>query len=141
MKALTCEQVEYDDDTLEWVFRFGTTASLRVAAPWRIVAHGRIELGCDDHRRKFGHPEPVDAVAMALALLGGRTVESFSVSPVSGDAIIDLAHGTRLEIFNSSSGYEAWVLAETNGRTFVAQGGGRLVEYPPSATSGPLRER
>jgi hypothetical protein len=133
MQGLACEDVNYDEATSEWVFRFASTAFLRVAARWIIVAQGRIALGSDDHGQQFGLPRPVDGVANATALLGGRTVEAFAVSPVSADLVIDFGAGVRLEIFNSSSGYEAWVLAAVNGRCLVAQGGGSLVELEAPA--------
>jgi Family of unknown function (DUF6188) len=129
VRGLACEHVAYDEKTFEWVFRFGSIASLRVAAPWRIVAQARIALGSDDHGQQFGLPRPVDGVANAVALLGCRMVEAFSVSPVSADLVIDFGDGVRLEIFNSSSGYEAWVLATRDGRCLIAQGGGRVVEF------------
>ncbi len=132
VRGLACEDVAYDEETFEWVFRFGSTRSLRVAAPWRIVAQERIALGSDDHGQQFGLPRPVDGVANAVALLGGRTIEAFSVSPVSADLVVDFGDGVRLEIFNSSSGYEAWVLSTGGGRCLIAQGGGRVVEFEGS---------
>lgn len=131
-KGLACDEVTNDTEAQEWVFSFGATVTLRVASPWRIVADGRIALGRDDDGQKFGLPQPVDAVAQARSLLRGRTVTSFSIASVSADAAIDFGDGLLLEIFNSSSGYEGWLLAEHSGRMLIAQGGGSLVGFPPN---------
>ena len=46
----------------------------------------------------------------------------------TGDAGIDedFGGGTRLEVFNNSSGYESWMLNGPGGRLIVAQGGGNV---------------
>jgi hypothetical protein len=124
VRGLACEDVVYDAETHEWVFRFGRDTSLRVAAPWRIIGNGRIELGNEDHGQQFGLLRPVDGVATAMTLLGGRRVNDFSIAAISADATIDLRDGYQLQIFNSSSGYEGWTLSDAGGRHIIAQGGG-----------------
>ncbi len=134
VRGLAFEDVVYDAETHEWVFRFGRDTSLRVAAPWRITGSGRIELSHEDHGQRFGLPRPVDGIATAMALLGGRRVNEFSVASLSADATIDLGDGYQLQIFNSSSGYEGWTLSDVGGRQIIAQGGGHLVEVLGAAT-------
>lgn len=130
LRGLTCNDVDHDAETVEWVFRFGFGTALRVAAPWRIIAFGGIALGYEDGGQQFGLPKPVDAIAKSRELLCGRAVEAFTVADVTADAAIRLEGGVRVEIFNSSSGYEGWVLHAPGGRTIVAQGGGRVVDFP-----------
>jgi hypothetical protein len=133
VRGLTCEDVIFDAATWEWIFRFGSGVSLRVAAPWRIMGRGRIELGYEDHGQQFGLPRPVDGVASARDLLRGRSVIELSVAATSWDATIDFGNGCQLQVFNSSSGYEGWTLIGPEGRQVVAQGGGHLVEIPDAA--------
>lgn len=131
--GLKCESVVYDPDTSEWVFRFGPGVSLRVAAPWRIIGNGRIELGYEDHGQQFGRPRPVDGAVSAMQLLRGRPLNAFSIAATSADACIDFGDGCLLQIFNSSSGYEGWTLSDTSGRQVIAQGGGTVVTLPEAA--------
>ena len=133
VRGLVCEDVVYDGETQEWVFRFGRGVALRVAAPWRIIGTGHIALGHEDHGQKFGLARPVDGVTTAMDLLRGRPVNDFSIAAISADATIDFRDGYLLQIFNSSSGYEGWKLSDVAGRLIVAQGGGRSVEFPAPA--------
>jgi len=133
VRGLTCESIAYDADTYEWVFGFGNGVSFRVAAPWRIIAAGRIGLGHEDHGQQFGLPRPVDGVSLATDLLRGRAVRDFGIATVSSDVTLDFGDGYLLEVFNSSAGYEGWTLSGSGGRQVVAQGGGNLVEFPTVA--------
>lgn len=133
VRGLSCDSVVHDAETLEWVFRFGPGVSLRVAAPWRIIGDGRVELGYEDHGQQFGLPRPVDGAATAMELLRGRPVKSFSIAAISADASIDFGDGHLLQIFNASSGYEGWTLSDIGGRQVIAQGGGSVVIFPEAA--------
>ncbi len=131
MRGLACDAITHDAEAWEWVFGFGTGVSLRVAAPWRIVANGAIALGHEDDGQRFGLPRPVDGAARALDLLRSRLVTVFDVADVTADARVEFGDGILLDVFNSSSGYEGWTLSDGTGRLLVAQGGGRLVEVRP----------
>ena len=133
VRGLSCEAVAYDAETLEWVFRFGPGVSLRIAAPWRILGGGRIELGYEDHGQQFGLPRPLDGAATAMDLLRGRPVKIFSIAEISADASIDFGDGFLLQVFNSSSGYEGWLISDIEGRQVIAQGGGSVVSFPKAA--------
>jgi hypothetical protein len=119
----------YDAETSGWVFRFGPEVALRVAAPWRLIGEGAIELGYEDHGQRFGQQQPLDGAVTATRLLRSRIVESFSVAEVSADASIDFGGGYQLQVFNASSGYEGWTLGHIDGRQVVAQGGGHVVTF------------
>ena len=123
-----CEAVALDEATREWLFRFSDGSCLQVASPWRIIADGRIALGHGDHGQQFGRPEPVDGIAAANELLRGRSTESITIADQSSDLAIGFEGGRHLEVFNSSSGYEAWMFNTADGRWVVGQGGGSLVE-------------
>jgi hypothetical protein len=51
----------------------------------------------------------------------------------TADLPIDFGDGIRLEVFNSSCGYDGWILNARDGRcTLVGQGGGTLSASPPT---------
>jgi hypothetical protein len=59
----------------------------------------------------------------------GRTVESATVVPDTGDLVIQLGPSVRLELLQLSIGYESWGLGTPEGRT-ICTGGGVLVDVP-----------
>jgi hypothetical protein len=113
-----------------WRFRFGQAGGLDAYCPWRIVTDGRIAFSDEDEGQQFGLPAPIDGQAKASELLSNRRVVDVRISDVSGDLTISLEGSTTIELFNNSSGYEAW-LAHVNGekskQSVVAQGGGQIV--------------
>lgn len=121
----------WDPDCQEWVFQFSGGITLRVAAPWRLVAAGSVALGWQDHDQQFGLPEHVDAPQRLRALIGTRTVVTASYDDVGDLAIVFEGDGV-LEVFNASSGYEGWTLHGPGERWVVAQGGGCVVESEPN---------
>jgi len=98
-----CESVALDVSGS--LFSFGD-ATLQIGCAWRIIAAGRIALGSVDHGQRFGLPSSVDATADARALLGQRRIQHVRVVEESGDLTRDFGDGVRLEIWNTSSGYE-----------------------------------
>jgi Family of unknown function (DUF6188) len=127
LRGLTVERVVWDEQTLEWVFSFGNTVSLRVAVPWRIRDGKAILLGNADHKQLFGLPEPVNGENEAQSLFASPVINAVVVSPTS-DFHIEFGNGHTLEVFNASAGYEGWQL-NNGGHSMVAQGGGQLVEW------------
>jgi hypothetical protein len=121
----TLESASIDGDTKEWVFMFSGGVALRVSAPWRVVAHGKIALGWEDNGHRFGLQMPIDATERLDALLQGRRIASATVSPL-GDLAIDFGADSTLEIFNASCGYEGWQLQGPGQRWIAAQGGGNV---------------
>lgn len=113
-------------DGFNWFFTFSDGAALRVEALWRFIENGRLARGSVDHLQKFGLPEPVDAAQTLLASLANHEIREARIVPDSGDLIL-LFSESRLEILNTSAGYEAWALALPDGRAYIAQGGGRIV--------------
>ena len=106
-----------------WRFDFDGRTTLDARCPWRIVEKGRIVLGNADDGQQFGLPSPVDARREALGLLADR-IARVTIRENTPDLILELEHGTRFEVFNSSSGYEGWECSSKNGLLLVARGGG-----------------
>jgi hypothetical protein len=123
----TCDEIlrrEHD-----WTFQFGDAGAVVASCPWRILAEGRIAHADEDDGQKFGLPKPVDGVERATTLLSGGRIVSIEVSPVSGDLKVHFERNRTLELFNNSSGYEAWqAVVKQDGKTanMVAQGGGQI---------------
>ena len=110
------------------VWHFGFTSGwLMVECPWRAVSTGRIVLGSEDHGHQFGLPEPVDGVSRVLALLGKKTVVSVDIDRVTSDLSIQFTDDLRIDVFNSSAGYEGWHYSDRQGLELIAAGGGRLL--------------
>jgi hypothetical protein len=129
LEGRTVRSVRHDESSETWVFDFGDGYLLQVTSPWRITDARRVALGHLDHRQQFGLSEPVDGQSAALALLKDRRVIYAVVLEVTGDLQLDFEQHNRLEVFNESSGYEAWTLSSPDGRMLVALGGGEVDEW------------
>ena len=66
LQGRSIQSVRYGEETEEWIFDFGEHHVLQVAAPWRLLKEGRIELGQCDHNQRFGLPAAVDAPIAVL---------------------------------------------------------------------------
>jgi hypothetical protein len=106
-----------------------TSARAAIDCAWRIVRAGRLALAHSDHGQRFGLPTPVDVGHQATALLAGRPVVGGRVDTTLGDVILEFEGGLRLEVFNDSSGYEAWTMTGPDGTTLVAASGGEVSSY------------
>ena len=111
-----------------WRFEFGQDTTLDVRCPWRIVADGRIALGNADDGQQFGLPTPVDGTSEATRLLA-QPVVTVAIREDTSDIVIQLGNNVSLEVFNSSSGYEGWECASSNGLLAIASAGGELQIY------------
>ena len=114
-----------------WEFHLGKSTFFNVAAPWRIVTDGRIQVAGCDHRQQFGLPEKVDVEREGTVLLRGRRVVRVTLAQDTADVSVFFEGDRRLDVFNSSSGYEGWQLKGDDGRLIVAQGGGQIAEWGP----------
>jgi hypothetical protein len=110
-----------------------------VEAPWRIIADGRIAFADTDDGQKFGLPEPVKGAHLANSLLAKLQVQAVTVDRVTADIRMDFETGTRIEVLNNSSGYEAWQAEFVSGDqliSLVGMGGG---DIGFSISEGPTR--
>lgn len=116
----------------DWLFEFGDTHKLVVECPWRILAEGRIAHADEDDGQRFGLEKAVAGAERALSLLEGKRVRKFGIDEVSGDLRLEFVGGVALELWNNSSGYEAWsAIAKHGAQEFgiVAQGGGGVATW------------
>ncbi len=113
----------------DWLFTFCDGVSIAVSAPWRLVATERIAFGAEDHGHQFGLDRPIDGAAMTNEVLDGRLVVAVELDDLTGDLCLRFEGGSRIDIFNSSAGYEGWqaALGGQSGLMVVALGGGGLI--------------
>jgi len=112
----------------DWLMSFDQGITLRIECPWRILREGRIIFGNDDHGQQFGLPQPIDGVVFCKTLLMQSAIERVALHDGTADLEIGFGDKITLEVVNSSSGYEGWILEEmANNLVVVAQGGGSVV--------------
>lgn len=111
----------------DWLASLGGRNEIRVSTPWRIVANGRIAFADQDDGQKFGLPAPLDGEAEANTLVQGKAIIEAVVDRQTADLTLHLIDGTRVDVFNHSSGYEGWeatVATPSGGILVIALGGG-----------------
>ncbi len=122
LSGQTCAVIRREFD---WCFTFGQDCGVAVSSPWRLTRAEGVLWSDRDDRQMFGLPAPFDAEHETNRILLGARVELVEIAPGTSDLLIAFSNGVRLEVWNASCGYEAW-LADYPGGTTVAQGGGRL---------------
>lgn len=122
--GLVCSGVVHRPDSFDWVFSFSDGTILTVSAPWRLLSSEAITLGYEDHGQLFGYTTPVNGEVKALSILGSGPIASASTDLISGDLEIRVGD-SRLQIFNSSCGYEGWELWGSARQVVIGQSGGR----------------
>jgi len=129
LQGRTCRVTRRDFD---WSFDFGDRHHIAVSVPWRVVTADGIAHGNKDDGHSFGLPEPVDGEERTNALLLKQEVVTVALDPQTADLRVTFDGRTRLDIFNSSAGYEGWqayIPAEERELTIVALGGGGLTTF------------
>jgi len=114
-----------------WSFIFGPEASIGVECLWRIVEHGRVVLTGEDHSQQFGLSTPIDAATKGTELLANRQITTAQLREATADIVIEFNGDLRLEIIQTSSGYESWQMRDPSGVSFFAQGGGQICRWKP----------
>jgi len=92
---------------VSWLFSFGSAWEVRTDC-WRLIAGGGIAASGDDDGHLFGLSEPFDAAERVKLALSGQ-VSHLEVSGETADLKIYFGDD-RLELLNTSSGYESWML-------------------------------
>jgi hypothetical protein len=110
-----------------WTFRFGDHCTVSTDGLWRLVVSDRLAVTSEDHGHIFGRDKPTDAREVATRTLTGPVLAA-RVLTATADLIIEFQSG-RLELINTSGGYEGWrVQARVDGDDvdLIAVGGGTL---------------
>ena len=109
--------------SFSWIFHFGNAVHLSVEGPWRIVSASRILLTSEDDGQQFGLPQPIDAIVNIRQILENHRVTAVDVDLPSSDLRLQFDNDTVLQILNSSSGFECWVLDRDDGLIMVGRNG------------------
>ena len=132
LEGCTLETIENNGPDF-WQLRFTEGGWLTIEATWRLIADQRIVFGNRDDQHKFGLPEPIDGKSLVKQWIQDRPVQSTSVDSFTGDVRIEFGEGVRLDIFNSSGGYEGWQSGGRGGEMVVARGGGNIGTWDSDA--------
>lgn len=120
-------EVDFHEPGL-WIFEIDG-GLLSVECPWRALEGGRMWRSSEDHGHPYCLPAPVDSLADVRQLLRGQVVTAARAREGTLDLVLEFGPERVLEVLPISSGYEAWILADPLGRSFVAQGGGHLATW------------
>lgn len=113
----------------DWIFELPESVCLAVSAPWRIVCDGRIAFASEDDGQIFGLNSPLDGELAARKLLGSKPITEARLDRVTADLELHFSGGTRIDVFNNSSGYEGWQASyaiDGKGWSLIAMGGGKV---------------
>ncbi len=113
----------------DWIFELPEGVGLAVSAPWRIVFDGRIAFASEDDGQIFGLKSAVDGELAARRLLGSKLITEARLDRVTADLELHFSEGTRIDVFNNSSGYEGWQASYViDGKrwSLIAMGGGKV---------------
>ena len=125
--------VDRDDWTWSFVFGGGAAAGCTITATswWRIISQNRIQLSVEDDGQQFGRPSPVIGLEQSRKLLSGSHAVDAIVTEVTSYLLVSFKDGTRLEIINSSSGYESWQanFRHKDDDVTLISGGGGLMDF------------
>jgi hypothetical protein len=113
----------------DWTFGLSEGVGLAVSAPWRIVSGGRIAFAAEDDGQMFGLKSPVDGEAEARKHLGSKTITGVTLEMETADLKLHFDAGTRIDVFNNSTGYEGWqasYVIHDKRWSLIAMGGGEV---------------
>jgi hypothetical protein len=91
-----------------WLFSFAPAWEVRTGTYWRLIAGGALAVSGEDYGQLFGLREPFDAAAHLRSTLVG-SVSDIEIAVDAADLRIHFGED-RLELFNTSAGYEGWML-------------------------------
>lgn len=114
----------------DWSFELDDQTWLVAGCLWRLLEHGRIRFTSSDDGHRFGLPAPVDVCAEVNSRLAGAAVGGIRLREGTLDLAITFSTGHVLELIPDSSGYEAWSLGHSLGRSsqrYIAAGGGSFL--------------
>jgi hypothetical protein len=124
----------------DWSFAFGNNCNVTTASDWRFVDARGITLSSKDDGHQFGLPTPVDVERQANEQLGSSAVVAIEVDRPTADLNVFFVNGIRLQILNTSIGYESWMASfQCDGEEIglIGGGGGAVGYYRHDAASKP----
>lgn len=116
----------------DWTFGLSEGVGLAVSAPWRIVSGGRIAFASEDDGQMFGLNSPVDGETEARKLLGSKAITAVTLDRETADLTVHFDAGTRIDVFNNSTGYEGWqadYVINDKRWLLIAMGGGEVAVF------------
>lgn len=122
------EKVDYD-----WDMRFEGGSTLMFQSLWRLVCEASIEVTSEDDGQKFGLPSPVNAAEQLKAKIGENRISDVRIDEATSDLTFHFGQGLRLEVINTSGGYEAWSL-RTKEVQIIGRNGDRVIFSSPKST-------
>lgn len=108
-----------------WQFNLEDKVTLDVLCPWRILEKGSIAYGFGDQAEEESETSSPLGVELATRLLSDSTIVSVRLGSV-GTLAIEFGSGACLEMFNTSSRFEAWACSNQSGLSVIANGGGEV---------------
>lgn len=111
-----------------WFLQFDNNISFSLYSIWRLFINETVSLISNDHKHKFGLPNPVDLVADLNDNLKNKILIEIQIEKNTGDLILIFSENTKLIAYTSSMGYESYEVF-VGGKQFVAQGGGDITTF------------
>lgn len=101
---------------------------IKIECIWRLLSNGDLALTSEDNGQRFGHKNPIDAIAELSKDLVGCSLSTVDVTPGTADLILGFGQHT-LQAISNSSGYEAWQVEGPQNIVAVGQGGGNVAVW------------
>ena len=105
-----------------WTFWFGNGSLLNVESLWRLISDQAIVLTSADHGQTFGLNHTIDAARELEGKIDDKIISDVLCDKATADMTICFGRELRLQLVNTSSGYEAWCL-HANGLQIIGRNG------------------
>ncbi|HWJ30453.1 MAG TPA: hypothetical protein VNS32_28225 [Flavisolibacter sp.] len=122
------QSVSYDNGAEAWSLFFAENISFNISGFWRLLKNDEIWLVSFDHGHKFGRDVPVNTVEEAENLLTGQRLTKIEIKQGTGDLVLELTDGIKIQAFISSTGYETYDFNYGNKR-FIGMGSGDIAIF------------
>ena len=117
--------VTFDESTGSWNLIFENKIYALSTGFWRIIKANRIVIVSFDHGHQFGKSKPLDLIEETKKQLTGKKLEEIKIIKDTGDLILNISHGIRIEIYIASTGYETYEFGIEDKR-FIGLGSGDI---------------
>ena len=117
--------VTFDESTGSWNFIFENKIYALSTGFWRIIKANRIVIVSFDNGHQFGQTKPLDLIEETKKQLTGKKLEEIKIIKDTGDLILNISLGIRIEIYIASTGYETYEF-EIEDKRFIGLGSGDI---------------